>query len=85
MANRVEPSKTLDITMRDFRAAPAKFLRRASRTGGRLRIGDYIILVKESTEKEHAPTLYGAMKGTGELLCHPDDLLSTGDRWNTDD
>jgi hypothetical protein len=70
--------------MREFRAAPAKILRRAARAGGRLRVGEFVLVVEEAVADSGAPSLYGAMAGSGQLVGDPRRILSANDRWSTD-
>jgi hypothetical protein len=75
---------TTAVTMREFRAAPAKILRRAARTHTRLRIGDLTLVVEESKQQDDEARVHGCMRGTGRILGRPDELLSARDRWSTD-
>jgi hypothetical protein len=72
--------------MRDFRAAPTKILRRAARTGGTVRLGEFVLSVREDTDGDATPsTLYGAMSATGRVVGSPADLLSANESWSTDE
>ena len=73
-----------DVTMREFRAAPAKLLGRAARTKTRLRIGNYVIAVEETGEPAEVEPRHGCMRQTGRILGDPARLLSAEDRWATD-
>jgi hypothetical protein len=75
---------TTQVTMREFRAAPAKILGRAARTGTRLRIGAFVLAVEEAKARDDTAVVHGCMRGTGRVVGHPDDLLSAHDRWATD-
>jgi hypothetical protein len=75
---------TTKVTMREFRAAPAKILKRAAREGARLRIGNFVLAVQETNVPDAVATLHGCMRGTGRVLGSPDDLLSARDSWATD-
>ena len=75
---------TTDVTMREFRAAPAKILRRAARAGAKLRVGEFVLAVEEVASETATTSLYGCMAGTGHLIGDPDGLLSADDRWSTD-
>lgn len=73
-------------TMREFRAAPTKILRRAARTGGTLRLGEFVLSVREDREGDAAPsTLYGAMSGSARVVGSPASLLSANESWSTDE
>jgi hypothetical protein len=72
------------VTMREFRAAPAKILRRAARTGTKLRVGEFVLAVEEAVAQKGATNLHGAMAGTGRVVGDPRGLLSAEDRWSTD-
>ena len=72
------------VSMRRFRAAPAKLLGRAAHTKTRLRIGDYVVFVEETKARRRTKTLHGCMRATGRIVGHPRDLLSARDRWSTD-
>ena len=81
---RKKRATTTDVTMREFRAAPAKILRRAARGGAKLRVGEFVLAVEEDhTEAE--TSLYGAMRGTGRVVGDPRRLLSADDRWSADE
>jgi hypothetical protein len=69
--------------MRDFRAAPAKILRRVARTGAKLYIGEFVVSVQDGEGSEPSP-LYGAMAGTGRVIGSPLNLLSSDDVWTSD-
>jgi hypothetical protein len=75
---------TTEISMRQFRTAPAKILKRAARTKTRLRIGEFVLAVEEVEVRGHRALLHGCMRGTGRLVGHPRDLLSAHDHWATD-
>ena len=76
---------TTEITMREFRMAPAKILRRAARTRTKLRIGDFVLAVEESSPQDDAPSpIYGCMRGTVRVVGSAGDLLSARDHWDTD-
>lgn len=75
---------TTDVTMREFRAAPAKILRRAAHTGTRLRIGDFVLAVEETKARAATPALHGCMRGTGRVVGRPSELLSAHESWATD-
>jgi len=70
--------------MREFRSAPAKILRRAARAGTKLRVGAFVLVVEEAVVETGAPTLYGSMADTGQILGDPRGILSADDRWSTD-
>lgn len=76
---------TTSVTMREFRAAPAKVLRRAARQGTRLRIGEFVVAVERVGAEETAPSLHGCMKATGHVVGDPQQLLSADDRWSADE
>jgi hypothetical protein len=80
-----KPSATTEVTMREFRTAPAKILRRAARTKTRLRIGDFVLAVEEATAPAGAASLHGCMRDTGRIVGSPSGLLSAGDRWAADE
>ena len=71
--------------MREFRAAPAKILRRAARAGTKLRIGEFVLVVEPSGIESAAPKLYGSMAGAGHVVGDPRGLLSADDVWRTDE
>lgn len=73
------------VTMREFRAAPAKVLRRAARKGTKLRIGAFVVAVAEAEVEEATPSLYGCMAATGDVVGDPRGLLSAEDPWSTDE
>jgi len=73
----------MKATMRDFRAAPAKILRRAARTGAELRLGEFVLSVREVDEGETPTGLYGAMSKSGRVVGNPSGLLSADDTWST--
>jgi hypothetical protein len=73
-----------EVTMRDFRKAPAKALRLAARTKTRLLIGDFVVAVESAASRGDAAALHGCMRGTGRIVGSPNDLLSTHDHWSTD-
>jgi hypothetical protein len=75
---------TTEVTMREFRAAPAKVLRRAARAGTRLRVGEFVLAVEESAAEPGATSLHGSMAGTGHVVGDPRGLLSADERWSTD-
>ena len=75
---------TAEVTMRQFRAAPAKILGRAAHTKTRLRIGRFVLAVDETRQRRGASVLHGCMRATGRITGHPRDLLSARDRWSTD-
>lgn len=52
--------------MRELRAAPAKILRRALRTGAPIHVGDFVIEVKSSAPLKG--TIFGAMHEGGSRL-----------------
>ncbi len=68
--------------MREFRAAPAKLLARAARTGAALHLGTYVLSVREATT-ESQPS-YGAMAATGRVVGPPSGLFSADDEWSAD-
>jgi hypothetical protein len=74
-----------EVTMREFRAAPAKVLRRAARTGLSVRVGDFVLTVEDAKPKGPPPSTYGCMKGLGTILCPPEELLSANDHYSADD
>jgi hypothetical protein len=76
--------RSTEVTMREFRVAPAKILRRAARTKTRLRVGDFVLVVEEAIDRDDSSALHGCMRDTGRLLGRPDELLSAHDRWATD-
>ena len=73
-----------EFTMREFRAAPAKILRRAARAKVRVRVGEFVLEVNEVALPERRPALHGCMRGTGRIVGSPDALLSANDDWSTD-
>jgi membrane protein len=78
---------TTEVTMREFRAGPAKILERAVRTRSRLRVGKFFLAVDvadKSVSTEPVPR-HGCMKATGRFVAAPNDLLSANDRWSTDE
>jgi len=79
---RVDPAA--EVTMREFRRAPAKALRRAARTKTRLLVGDFVLVVREAGPQRDTDVLHGCMRATGRVVGHPDGLLSADDRWATD-
>jgi hypothetical protein len=76
-------AQAMNASMREFRAAPAKLLRRAARTGTKLRIGEFIIEVREERGEPSSPPLYGAMSTTGRVVGRSSALLSADDEWST--
>jgi hypothetical protein len=80
-----KPTSTTEVTMREFRTAPAKILRRAARTKTRLRIGDFVLAVEETPAAKSAVSLHGCMRDTGRVVGSRSDLLSARDRWATDE
>lgn len=70
--------------MREFRAAPAKLLRRAARTGAQLSLGEFVLIVRNQRLQPVSTELYGAMSATGQLIGAPSGLLSADDVWSTD-
>jgi hypothetical protein len=80
-----KPTSTTEVTMREFRTAPAKILRRAARTKTRLRIGDFVLAVEEARAADSAASLHGSMRDTGRIVGPRSDLLSARDRWATDE
>ena len=80
-----KPNATTEVTMREFRAAPAKILRRAARTKVRLRIGDLLLAVEEAKAPDGAASLHGCMRDTGRIIGSPGELLGARDRWATDE
>lgn len=75
---------TLQTTIREFRTAPTKFLRRAARTGAKLRLAEFVLEVREEAVEAPAFTLYGAMSATGRVVGPASRLLSADDVWSTD-
>jgi hypothetical protein len=73
-----------EVTMREFRNAPAKTLRRAARTRTRLLIGDFILTVEDAGPRDDTAVIHGCMRATGRIVGCRDDLLSAHDRWTTD-
>jgi hypothetical protein len=72
------------MSMRDFRAAPAKVLQRAARTGASLRLGRFVVTVQELEGDERPQrTLHGAMASTIRVV-DPSLLLSADDVWDQD-
>jgi hypothetical protein len=84
MRNKKRPSMTTNVTMREFRSAPAKILRRAARTGTKLRVGGFVLVVDEAIPETGSPSLYGSMAASGRVVGDLRGLLSADDRWNTD-
>jgi hypothetical protein len=85
MKNKKRSLTTTDITMREFRSAPAKILRRAARTGTKLRVGGFVLEVDEAIpETGSSPSLYGSMAASGRVVGNLRGLLSADDHWNTD-
>jgi len=80
----MKKAQAIDVTMREFRAAPAKILRRAARTRTRLRIGEFVLAVEQVEARDDAAALHGCMRGTGSIVGRPEDLLSARDQWSTD-
>lgn len=74
----------MKATMRDFRAAPAKLLRRAARAGAQLNLGEFVLLVREGRVEPVPTALYGAMSATGQLVGAASGLLSADDVWSAD-
>lgn len=74
----------MKATMRDFRAAPAKLLRRAARTGAQLSLGEFVLIVRKGRAEPASTELYGAMSTTGHLVGAPSSLLSADDVWSAD-
>jgi hypothetical protein len=74
----------MTATIREFRAAPAKLLRRAARTGAKLRLGAFVLIVREEPGATAPAGLYGAMAATVGLVGDPSGWLSTGDVWDMD-
>lgn len=74
----------MKATMRDFRAAPAKLLRRAARTGAKLSLGEFVLSVREQRVEPVSSELYGAMANTGQLIGAASGLLSADDVWSAD-
>lgn len=72
------------LTMRSFRAAPTKLLRRAARTGATLRLGEFLLVVREQRAAPPPAASYGAMAATGRVVGPAKGLLSAGDAWSTD-
>ncbi len=70
--------------MRGFRAAPAKLLRRAARTGSELHLGEFVLEVRERGEEAVPPELYGAMAISGRVVGSPSRILSADDQWSAD-
>jgi predicted nucleic acid-binding protein len=75
---------TTEVTMREFRKAPAKALSLAARTKTRLLIGDFVIAVDTAKSRDDAAALHGCMRATGRVVGSPDELLSAHDHWSTD-
>lgn len=84
MKHAKKAAATTDVTMREFRAAPAKILRRAARTGTRVRVGEFVLAVEETIAQDWPTSLHGSMAGTGRVVGDPRGLLSAEDRWSTD-
>jgi hypothetical protein len=82
--SKPKPKTNTQVSMREFRAAPAKFLGRAARTNSRLRIGSYSLVVERLDEPDAPQGLHGCMRATGRIVGDPRDLLSAHDRWTTD-
>jgi hypothetical protein len=74
----------MKTTIREFRAAPAKLLRRAARTGAKLRLGQFVLDVREELGAPLSARLYGAMATSGRLTGAASGLLSADDVWRTD-
>jgi hypothetical protein len=80
-----KPKPTTEVSMREFRAAPAKFLTLAARTRSRLKIGHFSIVVAETDEPVAVQALHGRMRATGRVVGDPRELLSAHDRWTADE
>jgi hypothetical protein len=81
---RKKPPATTEVTMREFRVAPAKILRRAARTKTRVRVGEFVLAVEEAKAPQRHATLHGCMRDTGRIVGDPASLLSADDDWSTD-
>ena len=68
--------RPVTVSMRELRAAPAKILRRALRTGAPIHVGDFVIEVKSSAPLKG--TIFGAMRTKEDPGC-PEDWLSAED------
>jgi hypothetical protein len=75
---------TAEVTMRDFRKAPAKALRLAARTKTRLLIGDFVVAVESAAPRDDVTALHGCMRASGRIVGSPEHLLSARDHWSTD-
>ena len=74
-----------EVTMREFRAAPAKRLLRAARSRTPLRVGALVISVQESAVGNDAKKkLHGCMSETGMIVGDRRKLLSADDQGSTD-
>ena len=78
-------SAVMKATMRDFRAAPAKLLRRAARTGAKVRLGEFLLVVREAREDTPSSKLYGAMSTMGRLVGPASGLLTADEVWSSDE
>lgn len=85
MSGAKAPRAARVVTMRDFRAAPSKYLRRAAREGTPLRLGELLLTVRAVDDAARPGPLHGAMRDTGRVLAGPATLLSADDAWSTDD
>lgn len=74
----------MKATMRDFRAAPAKLLRRAARTGAQLSLGEFVLIVRQGPVQPVSRQLYGAMSTMGQVVGEPSGLLTADDVWSAD-
>ena len=74
--------KPLAVTMRAFRAGPAKILGEAARTGAKIHLGAFVLEVKP--ELTRASTIYGAMRSDVDPGS-PSDWLRADDAWDADD
>jgi hypothetical protein len=71
-----------EVTMREFRMAPAKVLRRAARTKKRVRVGDFLIAVEEAPAAARVASTYGCMRDMGRVVDPDDDLLRVDWDWS---
>lgn len=75
-------TKPLLISMREFRAAPAKVLRRAVRTATSIQVGEFVLQVSEPASGEERG-IVGALRSDLDPGS-PDDWLSAEEAWDTD-
>jgi len=82
--SKVRTAASVEVTMREFRAAPAKVLRRAARAHLRLRVGGFVLSVETAPDAAREVRVHGCMKGKGRVVGDPERLLSADDDWSAD-